>query len=819
MTPMQKQYEKIKSQYKDFILLFRLGDFYEAFDDDAKELSQILGITLTSRGKGETKRPMAGIPHHSLKSYLPKLIDAGVKVAIADQVEEAVPGKLVERKVTKVITPGTLIDEGSDLPHSKNNYLGCLLLNENIFSFTDPHTGVINVFKAQNNKELFSEVSKYNPAEIIIPKSDATLSDKFKYIEILPNEYFSVERSYELIKLHFEVKSLKGLGIEGDKPVIMAVGAILKYLTECHLSGIKHLKKINLYDYDGVMNLDAETIRNLELIVPLNKDGFSLYDIINDCRTPMGKRVLRNWLIQPLTDKTKINERLDSVEFFYKNRQIADELEEKLKEIADIERITARLGIGSANPKDIVALKESLLVTKDLFDQFNNTNLPLYLSTIKNYFYSSSNYEHVLNVIDFIDSAILDDPAATLTDGRIIKQGFDSTVDELRNLRKNAQNIIRSIQKKEIETTGIPSLKVSFNRVFGYYIEVTKTHLEKVPSHYIRKQTLANAERFITEELKEVEIKLLNAEAELIERERSLFIEILRKISEHLELFLEISQFVSQIDIFSSFARIARARNFVKPKIANGSESKILDSRHPVVEFLSKTFTPNSTQFLNDRLIQIITGPNMSGKSTYIRQVAINFLLAQIGSFVPAKEMTFEVVDRIFTRVGASDNLAKGESTFMVEMHETANILNNATKKSLVILDEVGRGTSTYDGVAIAWSILEYIANTIKCKTLFATHYHEVTELEKSVDCIKNFSVEVKEQGKNIVFQHKIVEGATNRSYGVHVAKIAGVPDPVVNRAREILESFENQTQRHSQKTKYRPKKPKNIHPEQLGLM
>ncbi|BCX14136.1 MAG: DNA mismatch repair protein MutS [Candidatus Dojkabacteria bacterium] len=793
MTPMQQQYNEIKSRYPNFILLFRLGDFYEAFDEDAKKISQVLGITLTSRGKGESKRPMAGIPHHALKNYLPKLIEEGLKVAIADQTEEAVPGKLVERKVTKVITPGTVIDDGNDLPHFKNNYLGCVLIDEKIFGFTDPHTGLINIFKANTINQLFSEVLKYNPSEILVKKSEVNKLKDLKNIEILPDDFFNLERATDFIKSHFEINSLKGFGLDQDKGAVIVLGAVLRYLAECHLNGIRHLRKVNVYDYDGVMNLDSETIRNLELIFPLNNDGISLYDVINKCKTPMGKRMLRNWIIQPLNDKNKIQQRLDAVEFFYNNKDILEDLEIKLKEISDIERITARLGVRSANPKDLVALKESLIATFDFFDHLENKNLPKLLQDIKNYFVDSSNYEQIKNIIEYLDKAIINDPAVNINEGRIINDGFDAKVDEFRNLRQNAQKIIREMQQKEIESTGISSLKISFNRVFGYYIEVTKSNLQKVPDNYIRKQTLANAERFITQELKEIEEKLLNAETELIEREKELFFEILDEISKYLEYFLTIANFVANVDIWVAFAKIARERKYTKPNIVQGY-CEIVNARHPVVEAISKTFTPNSTKFKSDNLIHIITGPNMSGKSTYIRQVALNFLLAQIGSFVPADKMEFEVVDRIFTRVGASDNLARGESTFMVEMNETANILNNATSQSLIILDEVGRGTSTYDGVAIAWSILEFIAQKIFCKTLFATHYHEVTALENNFSNIKNFSVDVEERDQNIFFKHKIVEGATNKSYGVHVAKLAGVPEEVIRRANEILNDFEKQS-------------------------
>lgn len=828
MTPMQEQYKAIKLKYASYVVLFRLGDFYEAFNEDAKVLSEVLGITLTARGKTENKTPMAGIPHHALNSYLPKLIQAGIKIAIADQLTEAVAGKLVEREVTKVITPGTVLDDMNSLDQTKNNYISSVANLEGTWALalTDIHSGSLEVFKTHDFKELIEEIKKRAVSELLVMDLDY---DRFKnvlrVVEPLAKEYYDLEKSYELLLDHFQLINLKGFGIEEDDVSIVSLGSLLRYLHECHKNGLTHIRKINSYNYSGVMNLDSNTIKNLEILYSLSNDPkSSVYSHLDRCKSAIGKRYLRHVLITPLTTKAEIQKRLDSVEFFTQNHRELDEVQEYLSQVSDIERISAKLGTSTANPKDLVALKQSIIVLKALAQKIiQMKDVPELIQSNLEILLKAEVSDALDSTVEVISESILEDPSSMLNEGGIINDGFDEIVDEYRSLRKNAKKILLELQQREIQNSGIPSLKVSFNKVFGYYIEVTKTHFDKVPQYFIRKQTLANAERYITQELKEIEEKLLAAEETLIKREFELFLNIRTKLSTHIDAFLVLSRSIANLDLICAFALVARINNFVKPEISN--EFEIKQGRHIVVEALTKNFTPNDTTFSKDSNVHVITGPNMSGKSTYIRQVALLCLLAQIGSFVPASSMKWQIVDRIFSRVGASDNLSKGESTFMVEMIETANILNNATQNSLVILDEVGRGTSTYDGVAIAWSMIEYIASKIKAKTLFATHYHELTALENELKGVKNYTVEVSESGEDIIFKHKIKEGSASRSYGVFVAKLAGVPLEVVKRSNEILKAFEanpkkeNSKQEQSKTPSKLPKKPKSIHPEQLGLI
>jgi DNA mismatch repair protein MutS len=851
MTPMQEQYEQVKAKYPNVILLFRLGDFYEAFNDDAVTISRVLGITLTGRGKGETRTPMAGIPHHALKNYLPKLIEAGLKVAVADQMEEPVPGKLVERQVTKVLTPGTIVDEET-LDSSKNNYIASVFFEETkestkpIFNLVicDLSTGEFRAFLTTSPRILKIELEKISAKEVLASESqnDSLRTLYSNHLESQPDNYFKLESAYEVLTNQLGVQSLKGFGIEEKKGIISAAGALIQYLKDCQKTELKHLKSIKLYTYDSHMQLDIETIRNLELFYPISGNDLSttVYSVLNACQNPMGKRLLRNWLLTPLLDPEILQERFDSVEYFFQNRIKTSEIQNFLKNISDIERIVGKIGVGSANPKDLVALRFSLENTLDLLRSLyiEKEKLPGRINALiqrivgENPSADSNNVsDRIKEIIDLIKLAISEDPPAIINEGGIIAKGYNSEVDELRSLSHDSKKILSEIQQREIQKTGISSLKISYNQVFGYYIEVTKTHINKVPDYYIRKQTLVNAERFITEELKTLEDKILSAEEKLDILERDLFIEIRNSLSSFSSELLEVGKVLAEFDVVSNFGYLARENKYNKPEISKTDDClEIINGRHIVVEQLKKDFVPNTTNFEKNSVIHILTGPNMSGKSTYIRQVALITLLAQIGSFVPAEKMKFSLVDRIFTRVGASDNLAHGESTFMVEMTETANILNNATNRSLVILDEVGRGTSTYDGVAIAWSIVEYLFSKIKCKTLFATHYHELIELENRYTGIENYNVNVIEKGTEILFQHKISKGSTNRSYGVHVAKLAGVPNEVLERANEILEKFEKNggskeekssasSQLKSDSVKKSPVKPRKIHPEQLGLM
>ncbi len=839
MTPMQEQYNRIKDEYKDAIVLFRMGDFYEAFNEDAITISKVLGITLTGKGKDDKRTPMAGFPHHALPNYLPKLVDASLKVAIADQMEEPQAGKLVERQVTKVITPGTVLDENS-LDSSKNNYIASVFLtnikDKALFTlvYCDLSTGELKAFETYSSNILKIELNKIKPAEIIV---DDEIYEKIRDLysqgrfERMDSKCFDYDNSYELLKKQFNTQSLKGYGIEEKVGIIRSTGALINYLVETQKTEIKHIRSIKLYNYSDYMQLDPETIRNLELVFPMNSNDLSctVFGVLNECQSSMGKRKLRQWILNPLINPEILQERLDAVEYFYENRMDASEIREYLRVMSDIERIAGRIGVNSANPKDLIALKITLEQTLNVAQIFENGKLPArlkhLLSNIKGEAEVGQPHSQIINqLIELINTTINDDAPAVINEGGIIKTGYNSEIDEYRSLRQNSRQILAKMQQDEIIRTNISSLKISYNNVFGYYIEVTRTHLDKVPSNYVRKQTLANAERFITQELKELEDKILYAEEKLLKLEMELFIDLRNKIAEYLDTLLKIGEVLSEIDVLANFGHISRQSRYCKPKISQSSEINILNGRHLVVENLVENFTPNTTEFKKDSFIHILTGPNMSGKSTYIRQVALMTLLAQIGCFVPAESMEWQLVDRIFTRVGASDNLSRGESTFMVEMTETANILNNATEKSLVILDEVGRGTSTYDGVAIAWSIIEYLLEKIKCKTLFATHYHELIALEEKYKGIKNFNVEVLEINGEIMFKHKIISGSTNRSYGVHVAKLAGVPEDVVEKANGILKQFEG-SEAGSRKPEAKGTKqskvpkPKQIHPEQLGLI
>lgn len=823
MTPMQEQYNRIKAEYKDAIVLFRLGDFYEAFNDDAITLSKVLGITLTGRGKDEKRSPMAGIPHHALPTYLPKMVEAELKVAIADQVEEPQPGKLVERKVTKLITPGTIFDENS-LDSSKNNFLASVFSGRKgnyALVYCDVSTGELTAFQTTALNLLKIELSKLNPSEIICSTDQLDEVKRLtpKRLEPVESSRYDYKNAYVVLTKQFNVKNLKGFGIEDDKEIVAAAGALIDYLHSTQKTDLKHIVSIKQYDNSSYMKLDSETIRNLELIYPMNStdQNNTLLGVLNRCENPMGKRKLRTWILNPLIKEVMLQERLDCVDFFFATPILTHDIREVLNQMGDLERIIGRIGVGSANAKDVVALKFALELTQKIIDYFNAeqvpTRLAFLLSNLKN--------EKLKTVIDLIQTALLDEPSALLTEGGMIREGYNSNVDELRSLRKNSKMILATMQKDEIERTKISSLKISYNNVFGYYIEVTRTHLDKVPEHYIRKQTLANAERFITQELKELEVKILSAEEQLVKLEQELFLEVRAQVAEFADVLLEIAAALAELDVLTTFGFIARTNNYVKPKITTEKTLTIEKGRHAVVEQLVEDFTANSVSFSQKNSMHILTGPNMSGKSTFIRQVALLVLMTQIGSFVPAEKMNLGLVDRVFTRVGASDNLSKGESTFMVEMSETANILNNATEKSLIILDEVGRGTSTYDGVAIAWSIIEFIVEKVKAKTLFATHYHELIELEKRFRQVENYNVEVLENKGKILFKHKIIKGGTNKSYGIHVAELAGIPTEVTKKAELILKQFEASAQepKKAQKKKNQISSPRKINPEQLGLI
>lgn len=873
---MQQQYNQIKSQHPDEIVLFRLGDFYEAFNGDAELLSRVLGITLTGRGKNENRIPMAGIPFHALDNYLPKLVKAGHKVAIVEQLTEPKAGQIVERDVTKIYTAGTLTDENT-LADDRNNYLVAVCAgvadgmkkklkyqNSEVHggdmtygvAIADLSTGKLQVFETKELNVVRSELHRLQPAEIITGKSQAELPKELGLQDrasVRDDIRFDYDAAQSLLVSKLKVTSLKGFGIEGLKLAVSALGALVDYAEECNKQTIKHFNGISKYNFSEFMQLDINTVRNLELVFSnQNGDKFTLYSVLNQCQTNMGKRKLYDWILHPLLDAQKLTARWEAVNYFHQNVVMLSKLRDVLQGVADLERIIGRLGVGSGNARELLALKQSLqqcseilstLEVTDASDAGDKDTKQRLASRVQELAEVIKPTAEISNIISLIETAITQDPPATITDGRIIAKGYNTEVDQLRDLSHGGKGALAEIQAREIERTRITSLKVSYNNVFGYYIEITNSHRDKVPVEYIRKQTLTNAERYITPELKEWEDKVLTAEEKLTKLEYELFMGIRDQVVQLAGQILTIADALAELDVVTNFAFIAREYNYCVPKLwSSSSLSKpsenitqtltITDGRHPIVERLQSNFTANNVEFGEHNFV-LLTGPNMSGKSTYIRQVALIVLMAQIGSFVPASSMEFSIVDQIFTRVGASDNLSRGESTFMVEMHETANILHNATDRSLIILDEVGRGTSTYDGVAIAWAIVEFIIEQVRANTLFATHYHELIALAGKYHQLANYHVTVLEDKEDILFQHKIAPGSTSRSYGVHVAKMAGVPKQVVTRAEEILEKFETGslnnekpiTSNTEQKPTSKPQSPKNpklpkkISPEQLGLI
>lgn len=811
-TPMMEQYNKLKAEYDDCILFFRMGDFYEGFEEDAKVMSRVLGITLTGRGKGAKRQDMAGVPYHALHQYLPKLVKAGYKVAIAEQLEEAQTGKIVKRDVVKVVTPGTILDEKS-LETSENNYLAAIFLDENRgqetwgLAYADLSTGEFQVSEyyqktvseKQLPRELLTEIFRIRPAEILIPRDLKAMMTKYfgqQAFQLLDEIDYSLNESRRTLQDKFNVKSLKGFGIEELESGIVAAGALYTYLLQTQKTDLNHITKISRLNNKSYMLLDQSTIRNLELVYPLQTSSGSktLFDTLNKCYTPMGQRRLRHWILRPLLREEEIQQRLDSVEELINNKDLKGELAEHLNNITDLERVLARLGTGSANARDLNFLKDGLINSFKILSSIKQAQLKI----LKNYLAEDVVINEVEEkVVKIIEKAIQEEPALTITEGNIIRRGFNVELDEIKTAETEGKDFIKNLQKQEIEQTGISSLKVRFNKVFGYYIEVSKSNLDKVPEHYIRKQTLVNAERFITDELKKWEEKVLGAEEKAAEMEYKIFEEVRNSLISYIHLMQQVIERVAQIDVLVNFANLALENKYTKPQVFADTKKQTLikDGRHPVVEsFVEEDFIPNDVAFdAEAQQTIILTGPNMSGKSTYIRQNALIFLMAQMGCFVPASLAEIAIADRIFTRVGASDNLASGESTFMVEMNETANILNNATERSLLILDEVGRGTSTYDGVAIAWAVVEHIAARIKARTLFATHYHELIQLEDKFSNVKNFNVEVKENKGKILFMRKIIRGGTDQSYGIHVGEIAGLPDKVISRAKDILSGLEQE--------------------------
>ena len=855
LTPMMAQYRRIKSELpKDALLLFRLGDFYEMFFEDAQNGAQLLNVALTKRGVV----PMCGIPFHAAPAYIGRLLKAGRKVAICDQMEDARPGQLVKREVTQILSPGTHFDERM-LKAERNNFLAAVFPVGKTFglAFTDLTTGDFMTTEVEGDTAVLAELHRLRPAEIIYPSEAAAARDLLRGGSRTPlgrtppitppvgervesktdggntvasfgwilNGYddwvFAPETALFTVRDQFKVASLDGFGLRGHTAAIGAAGAVLHYLTQHLRRDVANLTRISFYERGDYLALDLTTLRHLELLEPLHQDAprnASLYGALNRTVTPMGARRLRDWLSQPLATMEPIRRRQEAVQTFLDATSGLEDFRAKLAHVRDLERTIGRLSAGTGNARDLIVLRMALDQLPGLKAVLalvigSETRMPgqpdhnqsLLTSTPAEELSEEAGATQRLlgelheiitelpDLVELISRAIVDEPPLAVKEGGLVRDGFDTALDELRTAMRGGKDWIAKLQQDEITRTGIQSLKVRFNSVFGYYIEVTKSNLDKVPPHYTRKQTIANGERFITPELKEMEGKILGAEERGVKLEYELFQRVREQVLGRLPQIQKTAAALAQLDVLGSFAETARLYNYCRPQIGNEGVLFIRDGRHPVLEqsLIDERFVPNDAQLDSSTQIGLITGPNMAGKSTYIRQVALLVLLAQTGSFIPAAEARIDLVDRIFTRIGASDDLARGQSTFMVEMCETANILNNATPRSLIILDEIGRGTSTFDGLSLAWSIVEHLHNLVGAKTLFATHYHELTELAARLPRLKNFNVAVREWHEQIVFLRKIVEGATDKSYGIQVARLAGVPKGVLERAKEILGNLE----------------------------
>ncbi len=843
---MMAQYRRIKGELpKDALLLFRLGDFYEMFFEDAQTGAQILNLALTARHGV----PMCGLPHHAANGYIARILKAGRKVAICDQMEDARPGQLVKREVTQILSPGTHFDERM-LVAERNNFLASVYPSGKIFglALVDLTTGDFLTTELENDSALLAELERLRPAEIIFPIEAVSLRDllrgAFQILSGYDDWTFAPETAFFTVREHFKVASLDGFGLKDKTAAIGAAGGALHYLTQNLRRDVKHLTRISFYQRSDFLTLDYTTLRHLEILEPQRHDAprnASLYGALNKTVTPMGARLLRQWLSQPLAKVEPICRRQEAVQTFLENTFGLDSFRQQLAGVRDLERTLGRLSSGSGNARDLVALRVALeqipalkqilqslvaadvrrlilkdesqsLLTSAATDELKDARPTSLISEL------CSQISESPDLVEIISRAIVDEPPLPIKEGGMIRDGFDAALDELRNATRGGKDWIAKLQADEITATGISSLKVRFNSVFGYYIEVTKSNLDKVPPHYHRKQTVANGERFITPELKEMEGKILGAEERSVKLEYELFQSVREEVLGQLPKIQQTASALAQLDVLASFAETARLHNYCRPQVADEGVIQIRDGRHPVLEqqLVEERFVPNDT-FLGssgresaqtsspesqsrltsaatgEKVVQIalITGPNMAGKSTYIRQVALLALLAHTGSFVPAAVARIDLIDRIFTRIGASDDLSRGQSTFMVEMTETANILNNATPRSLVVLDEIGRGTSTFDGLSLAWSVVEFLHNQVGAKTLFATHYHELTELSARLPRLKNFNVAVREWQDQIVFLRKIVEGGTDKSYGIQVARLAGVPKEVLERAKQILGNLE----------------------------
>lgn len=797
-TPMLEQYWKFKDLHPDKILLFRMGDFYETFFDDAKITAKILGITLTARNKSnDDPVPLAGFPYHALDNYLNKLVAGGQKVAICEQVEDPKEAKgIVKRDIVDIITPGSLLDSNL-IGKTENNYLCSIHYGKKDgvgLAFIDISTGDF-VFTELTKAQLKGEILRLTPAEIIV-KDERTqteiselLTDFETTITIFDSWQNDSEEALRLLKEHFHTKSLESLGANRKKVGATAAGIIIAYLKELKNSDLKHINRLVYYSLESYMLLDEISRRNLELTKSIrygNKYG-SLISILDNTLTPMGTRLINNWLTHPLLNKEEILERQKSVQQLKDKIEDNNAIRDMLNDIGDISRIISKVGTLKVNPRELIALRNYLSLAPKLANYLTNFNSSL-LNRIAA---SISDYSEVITLID---KAIIDNPPVTIKDGNIINNDYNEELDNLRDLSRDGKAWIAKLEDSEREQTGINSLKIGYNRVFGYYLEVTKTHKDKIPEHYIRKQTLVNCERYISPKLKEYESKVLGAEERIKSLEYELFVTVRAQMQDFISLIQEFVDVISELDVLCSFAYTAHKNRYIRPEFSENGEMMLEDCRHPVIEQLleDEHYIPNDVNLDNKaNTIAIITGPNMAGKSTYLRQIGLIAIMAQIGSFIPAKKALLPIFDKVFTRVGASDNLAQGQSTFLVEMIETANILNSATPNSLILLDEIGRGTSTFDGLSLAWSIVEYIHNNKKAKTLFATHYHELTELENVLESVKNYNIVVKAWKHELIFLRKIERGGADQSYGIQVARLAGMPESVLKRARQILKNLE----------------------------
>ena len=796
-TPLMRQYNQIKAKHPKAMLLFRVGDFYETFGQDAIKASQILGIILTKRKNGAAAHiELAGFPHHSINTYLPKLVRAGERVAICDQLEDPkMTKKIVKRGVTELVTPGVSFND-EVLNQKENNFLCAVHLGtkEHGIALLDVSTGELLV--AQGDQEYLNKlISNFSPSEILFQKNKGKAFEGHfgtsHYTFRLDDWVFTPDFAEEILNKHFGTKSLKGFGVDTLNEAIIAAGAVFHYLGESEHKKLDHITAISRIEEEKYVWLDRFTIKNLELVSSPHENARTLSDILDETQTAMGSRMLRRWIMLPLKNKKPIEDRLMVVDFFKSNEKLGFELSQRLKNIGDLERLISKVAVGRVNPKEVAHLKKTLIEIDPLKALLNTNDKPKTLKTLLD------KLDPCPSLIELIDKSLTEEPVVQIGKGEVIKSGWNKELDELREIAYHGKDFLAELQKRESERTQIPSLKIAFNNVFGYYIEVRNTHKDKVPEEWIRKQTLVNAERYITEELKVYEQKILGAEEKIMALETRLFQELVLEMANYITPIQVNAQILGRLDCLFSFSVIAKKYNYCKPEINEGLSLDIKNGRHPVIEQsleIGEKYIANDIHLNQEKQqIMMITGPNMSGKSALIRQTALIVIMGQMGCFVPAEKAQLGLVDKVFTRVGASDNISSGESTFMVEMNETASILNNISPRSLILLDEIGRGTSTYDGISIAWAIAEYLHENkkAKCKTLFATHYHELNEMTHKFDRIKNFNVSVKEVGKKILFIRKLVEGGSEHSFGIHVAKMAGMPSQVVKRSEQILHDLE----------------------------